>query len=65
MINLLDLLEKYKLAFTESHKIVRIVITIPVSSAACERTFSCLRRLKNYMRSRMTNERLVEFIFYV
>jgi hypothetical protein len=60
MMKLLELLEKYKLAFIETHKIVQIIITIPVSSAGCERTFSCLRRLKNYMRSLITNERLVQ-----
>lgn len=35
---------------------VIISITIPVSSAGCERTFSCLRRLKTYMRNKMTDE---------
>ena len=58
LVNLIELLEKYKLAFNETYKLATIVITVPVSSAACERTFSCLRRLKNYMRNRMTNERL-------
>ncbi|MGH0114799.1 UNVERIFIED_CONTAM: hypothetical protein FKN15_050970 [Acipenser sinensis] len=29
----------------------RLFHTIPMSSAACERNFSCLRRLKNYMRN--------------
>ena len=62
MMKLLELLEKYKLSFIETHKIVQIIITIPVSSATCERTFSCLRRLKNYMRSLMTNERLVQYL---
>lgn len=60
MMKLLELLEKYKLAFIETHKIVQIIITIPISSAGCERTFSCLRRLKNYLRSLMTNERFVQ-----
>jgi hypothetical protein len=58
LMNLIELLEKYKLAFNETYKLAIIIITIPVSSAACERTFSCLRRLKNYMRNRITNERL-------
>jgi hypothetical protein len=35
-----------------------ITLTIPVSSAGCERTFSCLKRLKTYIRNKMTNERL-------
>jgi|UniRef100_A0A2S2QXH6 hypothetical protein len=35
-----------------------ISITIPVSTAGCERTFSCQRRLKTYMRNKMTDEHL-------
>lgn len=58
LMNLIELLEKYKLAFNETYKLAITIITIPASSAACERTFSCLRRLNNYMRNRITNERL-------
>lgn len=56
LMNLIELLEKYKIAFIETYKLAIIIITIPVSSAACERTFSCLRRLKTFMRNRMTND---------
>ncbi len=38
--------------------IFRILLTMPVSSATCERSFSTLRRLKNYMRNTMGNDRL-------
>ncbi len=38
--------------------VFRILLTMPVSSATCERSFSTLRRLKNYMRNRMNNDRL-------
>lgn len=43
---------------TEVSKLVRIVLTIPLSSCTAEKTFSGLRRLKTYRRSRMTQERL-------
>ncbi|KAL3973698.1 hypothetical protein ACER0C_024905 [Sarotherodon galilaeus] len=33
-------------------------VVLPVSSASCERTFSALRMIKNYLRSTMTEERL-------
>lgn len=33
-------------------------MTIPVTSATAERTFSVLRRMKTYLRSTMTQERL-------
>jgi len=59
LMNLIDLLEKYKIVYNEIYKLTILSITIPVSSAACERTFSCLRRLKNYMRNCMSNDRLV------
>ena len=42
----------------EVTKLVRIVLTLPVSSCTAERSFSGLRRLKTYLRSRMTQERL-------
>lgn len=58
IMQFVDMVEKYKLAFSETYKLTLISITIPVSSAACERSFSCLRRLKNYLRNTMTNEKL-------
>jgi hypothetical protein len=33
-------------------------MTLPVSTASCERLFWCLKRLKNYLRSTMGHERL-------
>lgn len=37
---------------------LRILATLPVTSCECERSFSALRRLKNYNRSTMGGERL-------
>ena len=37
---------------------LRILGTLPVTSCECERTFSAMRRLKNYNRSTMIGERL-------
>ena len=37
-------------------KLLKIVLTIPVTSATAERTFSSMRRLKNYLRSSMTQK---------
>ena len=37
---------------------LRILATLPVTPCECERSFSALRRLKNYNRSTMKNERL-------
>lgn len=39
-------------------KLLKILSTLPISTATPERTFSTLRRLKTYLRSTMTNSRL-------
>jgi hAT family C-terminal dimerisation region len=44
--------------FTNFFKVLHYVITLPVSSATCERSFSAMRRVRNYLRSTMTEDRL-------
>ena len=39
-------------------KLIKIHFTVPVSTATAERSFSTLRRIKTYLRSTMTQERL-------
>ena len=48
-----------KEAFPTLLGILRIALTICVSSASCERSFSALKRIKTYLRSTMQEERLV------
>ena len=38
--------------------ILRIMISIPISSASCERSISTLRNLKTYLRNTMVQDRL-------
>ena len=38
--------------------LLQIILTLPVSVASAERTFSTLRRLKTWLRSGMSAERL-------
>lgn len=38
--------------------VFKLFLTIPMNSASCERSFSCLRRLKNYLRTTMGQTRL-------
>lgn len=45
-------------AFNEIKKIITKILAIPVSSAAAERSFSAMGRIKTYLRSTMTTERL-------
>jgi hypothetical protein len=47
-----------KSMFSEVHKLLCIYLTVPMTSATAERTFSALRRLKNYLRVTMTQKRL-------
>lgn len=42
----------------ELTQLVRVVLTIPVTSCTAERSFLSLRRLKTYLRSTMSQERL-------
>ena len=47
-----------KLMLLNVHRLLRIYLTVPMSSATAERTFSALRRVKNYLRTTMTQKRL-------
>ena len=40
------------------HRILTILLTMPVTSATSERSFSAMRRIKTYLRSTMGDERL-------
>jgi hypothetical protein len=44
--------------FSEVVTLVRILLVIPATNATSERSFSALRRIKTYLRSTMTQERL-------
>lgn len=46
-----------KETFPNVFKLMQIALTIPVSSATCERSFSTMRRIKNWLRSRMSQDR--------
>ena len=47
-----------KSAFPTLLKLLQIALTIVVTTSECERTFSALKRIKTYLLSTMTNERL-------
>ena len=54
--NLLSLCD----AFPELLKLLRISMTIAISTASCERSFSSLKRIKSYLRSTMSEQRLTD-----
>ena len=49
-----------KAAFPLLTKLLRIAMTIAVSTAHCERSFSALKRIKSYLRSTMGEDRLAD-----
>ena len=56
--DLCQLLENTELMFPNLHCTFKVLLTMPVSTATAERSFSSLRRLKTYLRSTMTETRL-------
>ena len=52
-----------KLAFPNLVKLLHIAMTICVSTAKCERTFSSLKHIKSYLRSTMSEQRLTDMAF--
>ena len=47
-------------AFPTLTQVLQLALTISVSSASCERSFSALKCIKSFLRSTMTEERLVD-----
>lgn len=45
-------------AFFELNRLLKIACTIPVSTCTCERSFSTLRLVKNYLRNTMVEKKL-------
>lgn len=51
---------------SEVDKVLRVYLTFPITSATAERAFSSLRRVKTFLRSSMTSQRLNNlFLLYV
>ena len=47
-----------KAMLSEVHKLILLYLTIPVTTATAERSFSALKRIKTYLRNSMTQQRL-------
>ena len=50
--------DPYRSMLSEVHKLLRLYLTVPITSSTSERAFSTLRRLLTYLRSTMTEQRL-------
>ena len=49
---------------SEVYKVVKLVLVMPATNATSERSFSALRRVKNYLRRTMTQQRLDSSYMY-
>ena len=62
LIDVYNHLNKLPAAFDQLIMLIKIILTLPVSTASKERFFSVLKRLKNYVRSTCGNERLSDLM---
>ena len=56
--DVIDALSPLRAAFAGLTQLLQIVLTLAVTTASCERSFSSLKRIKTYLRSSMGEQRL-------
>jgi hAT family C-terminal dimerisation region len=44
--------------FPDLHQVLRLALIVPVANVAAERSFSCMRRVRTFVRSSMKEDRL-------
>lgn len=58
---LTDVLQKIdQNVFANLYKLMQVALTLPISSASCERSFSVMRRIKTWIRSSMNQDRFTD-----
>lgn len=62
LYNISHILNKVHNAFPETLKIISILMTLPATTATNERFFSSLKRVKNYLRLTMGDDRLSDLL---
>ena len=55
VVELALFIEPYKEVFFELFKLCKIAVSIPVSTASCELSFSALKLVKTYLRTTMSD----------
>ena len=58
LVGFISHIERYGDAFAELRRLGVIAISLPVSTASCERSFSALRHIKTLVRNSISNEKL-------
>lgn len=59
---ILNIVSKHPYAFPETTKILSIMLTLPVTTASNERFFSSLKRIKNFLRTSIGDDRLSDLM---
>lgn len=60
--DVIQILTTSSLAFKNLLKCIQIALTIPVTSASCERSFSAMKLVKNYLRNATSDQRLSDLL---
>ena len=58
LLEFLSFILPYKSAFDYLYRLLLIAVTLHVTSASCERSFSKMKIVKTFLRNSMTSERL-------
>ena len=58
LLDMLHFIDPYRTCYVQLYKAMVIAATIPVTTAENERSFSCLKMTKTYLRSAIDDERL-------
>lgn len=58
LVQFLSFIAPYKAAFDCLYKLLLLAVTLPVTSASCERSFSKMKLVKTFLRNSMANDRL-------
>lgn len=58
IVDVANALTPLKAAFPRVIALLQLTLTLPVSTASCERSFSCIKRVKTYTRTSMKENRL-------
>ena len=61
IVELLSSLKEHKEEISDFYTLLRMAVTFPITTASCERSFSVLKSIKNWLRTTSTDGRLGDF----
>ncbi|XP_050531022.1 52 kDa repressor of the inhibitor of the protein kinase-like [Daktulosphaira vitifoliae] len=64
--NIIPILFENKSTFPNLYKLFNVALTLPISSATCERSFSAMKKIKTWLRNSMTQDKFTNVsILYI